>query len=220
MAGRPAVLPSLTEPHVVRGGPTSASCESDTSTRVLAAGCTTSSNFMMVAPSFEIVTRPCRDKVISFMLLPVCDGVYRPTKSSLRHRGWCSAAAEQGSRYFVTVSAGNDRHKGDSHASLGGMIATTAALALRCVLQCASGEALPYCTVCIAAGARYAVLRSITLSSWMSLSIPLGPNVVRTVSARAMHALMLLTSCGVPWLVSVPSLSKMICGCCTQQIDQ
>jgi hypothetical protein len=25
---------------------------------------------------------------------------------------------------------------------------------------------------------------------------------------------MLLISCGLPWLVSVPSLSRMICGCC------
>lgn len=35
--------------------PTSASCESEMSTSVLAAGCTTSSSCMMVAPSFEMV---------------------------------------------------------------------------------------------------------------------------------------------------------------------
>lgn len=39
---------------------TSASCARDTSTSVFAAGCTTSSSFMMVAPSLEIVTLPCR----------------------------------------------------------------------------------------------------------------------------------------------------------------
>lgn len=37
---------------------TSASCEREMSTKVLAAGCMISNNFMMVAPSFEIVT-PC-----------------------------------------------------------------------------------------------------------------------------------------------------------------
>jgi len=57
---------------------------------------------------------------------------------------------------------------------------------------------------------------ALTLSSWMSLSMPLGPNVLRTVSASAIHALILLTSCGVPWLVSVPSFSRMICGCCKE----
>lgn len=45
--------------------------------------------------------------------------------------------------------------------------------------------------------------------------MPLGPRVVLTVSVTAMQALMLLMSCAVPWLVSVPSLSKMIWGCCT-----
>jgi len=44
--------------------------------------------------------------------------------------------------------------------------------------------------------------------------MPRGPSVVRTVSVSAMHALMLLMSCALPWLVSVPSLSRMICGCC------
>ena len=48
----------------------------------------------------------------------------------------------------------------------------------------------------------------------MSLSMPRGPSVVRTVSTSAMHALMLLISCALPWLVSVPSLSRMIWGCC------
>jgi hypothetical protein len=51
----------------------------------------------------------------------------------------------------------------------------------------------------------------------MSLSMPRGPRVVRTVSVSAMHALMLLISCGLPWLVSVPSLSRMICGCCGER---
>uniref|UniRef100_A0A0A9AA80 Uncharacterized protein n=1 Tax=Arundo donax TaxID=35708 RepID=A0A0A9AA80_ARUDO len=51
------------------------------------------------------------------------------------------------------------------------------------------------------------------LSSWMSLSMPQGPSVVRTVSATAVQALMLLTTCAFPCDVSVPSLSRMICGC-------
>lgn len=44
-------------------GSTSASCDNDMSTRVLAAGWMISSNFIIVAPSFEIVT-PCREKVL------------------------------------------------------------------------------------------------------------------------------------------------------------
>jgi hypothetical protein len=52
------------------------------------------------------------------------------------------------------------------------------------------------------------------LLSWISLSIPLGPSVVRTTSANAPHALMLLTSWGFPWEVSVPSRRRMIWGCC------
>lgn len=37
--------------------------------------------------------------------------------------------------------------------------------------------------------------------------------MVRTTSATAQQALMLLTSCGFPCDVSVPSFSSMICGC-------
>ena len=44
-------------------GSTSASCDSDMSTRVLAAGWMISNNFIIVAPSFEIVT-PCREKAL------------------------------------------------------------------------------------------------------------------------------------------------------------
>ena len=44
--------------------------------------------------------------------------------------------------------------------------------------------------------------------------MPRGPSVVRTVSTTAIHALMLLMSCALPWLVSVPSRSRMIWGCC------
>jgi hypothetical protein len=33
----------------------------------------------------------------------------------------------------------------------------------------------------------------------------------------AMQALMLLISCGLPWLVSVPSLRRMIWGCCSAE---
>ena len=53
-----------------------------------------------------------------------------------------------------------------------------------------------------------------TLASCMSLSMPRGPRVVRTTSATATQALMLLISWGFPWLVSVPSFRRMICGCC------
>jgi hypothetical protein len=53
----------------------------------------------------------------------------------------------------------------------------------------------------------------VPLSSWMSLSIPRGPSVVRTVSATAVQALMLLSICPRPCEVSVPSLRRMICGC-------
>lgn len=56
-----------------------------------------------------------------------------------------------------------------------------------------------------------------TLSSCMSLSMPRGPSVVRTTSATAAQALMLEMSCGFPWLVSVPSFSRMIWGCCSSQ---
>jgi hypothetical protein len=47
----------------------------------------------------------------------------------------------------------------------------------------------------------------------MSLSMPRGPSVVRTASATAWHALMLEMSCALPCEVSVPCLSKTICGC-------
>jgi hypothetical protein len=47
----------------------------------------------------------------------------------------------------------------------------------------------------------------------MSLSMPRGPSVVRTVSATAVQALMLLSICPRPCEVSVPSLRRMICGC-------
>ena len=51
------------------------------------------------------------------------------------------------------------------------------------------------------------------LSSWMSLSIPRGPSVVRTTSTTAWHALMFEISCAFPCDVSVPSRSSTICGC-------
>lgn len=57
-------------------------------------------------------------------------------------------------------------------------------------------------------------MQQLTLSSCTSLSIPRGPSVVLTVSVTAIQAFMLLISCAVPWLVSVPSLSRMIWGCC------
>ena len=51
---------------------------------------------------------------------------------------------------------------------------------------------------------------TVPLSSWMSLSMPRGPRVVRTTSATAVQALMLLTTCGFPCEVSVPSFNRMI----------
>lgn len=47
------------------------------------------------------------------------------------------------------------------------------------------------------------------LLSTTSLSMPRGPRVVRTASATTWQALMLLTSCGIPWEVSVPSFRRM-----------
>ena len=44
------------------------------------------------------------------------------------------------------------------------------------------------------------------------LSIPRGPNVVLTVSARTTHALILVSNYPVPYEVSVPSLSTTIAG--------
>lgn len=51
------------------------------------------------------------------------------------------------------------------------------------------------------------------LLSTMSLSMPLGPSVVLTVSTTAAQALMLERSWPLPWDVSVPSFKRMICGC-------
>ena len=48
----------------------------------------------------------------------------------------------------------------------------------------------------------------------ISLSIPLGPKVVRTASAINWQAFILLMSCGTPWEESVPSFNKIIPGCC------
>ena len=52
--------------HTMYGPPlhslTSASCERDMSTKVLAAGWTTSNNFIMVAPSLEMVVLPEREE--------------------------------------------------------------------------------------------------------------------------------------------------------------
>ena len=60
------------------------------------------------------------------------------------------------------------------------------------------------------------MMRSLTLESCMSLSMPLGPSVDLTASTTAQHALMLLISCALPWLVSVPSFRRIIWGCCTK----
>lgn len=52
-------------------------------------------------------------------------------------------------------------------------------------------------------------------SPWASttiLSIPLGPRVVRIASPTTSHAFMLLTSCGMPCDVSVPSFNRIIWG--------
>ena len=48
--------------------------------------------------------------------------------------------------------------------------------------------------------------------STMSLSIPLGPRVVLTVSTTDMHAVILDKSWFLPWESSVPSLKRIICG--------
>jgi len=49
--------------------------------------------------------------------------------------------------------------------------------------------------------------------SYMSLSMPRGPSVERTASTTAPQALMFEISWALPWLVSVPSRSKMMPGC-------
>ena len=71
------------------------------------------------------------------------------------------------------------------------------------------------CTICSSFISVAPSLEMVTepFSSWISLSMPRGPSVVRTTSTTAWHALMLLISCALPCDVSVPSLSRMICGC-------
>lgn len=54
----------------------------------------------------------------------------------------------------------------------------------------------------------------IPLLSTINLSMPRGPNVVRTASAIAWQALILLTICGTPWDVSVPSFRSIMGACC------
>ena len=57
-------------------------------------------------------------------------------------------------------------------------------------------------------------LEMVTLfPSYMSLSMPRGPRVDRTLSTTAPQALMFEMSCGFPWLLSVPSRSRMMPGC-------
>src|SRR5258708_4787941 len=57
------------------------------------------------------------------------------------------------------------------------------------------------------------------LSFTMSLSIPLGPNVLASVSEMARHADMLDNSCPFPWDVSVPSLRRTTVGCCVARVQ-
>ena len=57
------------------------------------------------------------------------------------------------------------------------------------------------------------------LSLTMSLSIPLGPNVLASVSATARHADMLDNSCPFPWDESVPSLRRTTVGCCVARVQ-
>jgi hypothetical protein len=52
----------------------------------------------------------------------------------------------------------------------------------------------------------------------MSLSIPLGPNVVASVSAIARHAEMFDNNCPFPCDVSVPSLRRTTVGCCGNKV--
>lgn len=136
------------------------------STRTFAAGCTISSFFMIVAPSFEMVTLPCN-------VGSRCE--------------WCTAWRS---------------------------------------CRCISGLACRWRPSVTAATQLYSkphldtardLMPALTLSSMTSLSMPRGPSVERTASTTAMQALMLLISCGLPWLVSVPSRSKMIGGCCVSQ---
>lgn len=61
---------------------------------------------------------------------------------------------------------------------------------------------------------RRAISRFLPRPSTTSLSMPRGPSVVRTASAMAWQALMLLISWGLPCDVSVPSLRRIMGGCC------
>lgn len=56
--------------------------------------------------------------------------------------------------------------------------------------------------------------RHTPLASTMSLSMPRGPRVVRTMSAIVWQAEMFDRSWARPWEVSVPSFRIIICGCC------
>lgn len=55
--------------------------------------------------------------------------------------------------------------------------------------------------------------------STISLSMPRGPSVVLTASATTWQALMLLTSWGMPWELSVPSFNRITgVGCRREQM--
>ena len=71
------------------------------------------------------------------------------------------------------------------------------------------------CTICSSLMMVAPSLEIVTppLSSWISLSMPRGPRVVRTTSTTAWQALMFEMSCALPCEVSVPSLRSTICGC-------
>src|SRR6266702_777890 len=62
-------------------------------------------------------------------------------------------------------------------------------------------------------------LRMVALSLMMSLSIPLGPSVLASVSETARHADMLDNNCPFPWDVSVPSLRRTTVGCCVARVQ-
>lgn len=131
---------------------TSASCDFEISTRVFAAGWTTSKRLIIVAPSLEIVAFPTQRS--------------RRKYSKMKYY-----------YLFRSVHALND------------------------------GSVL---------------YRTVDLP-WLftiSLSIPLGPKVVRTASAINWQAFILLMSWGTPCEASVPSLSKIIPGCCQNNTCQ
>jgi hypothetical protein len=154
----------------------------------LAAGCTTSSSFMMVAPSLLMVTRPWGRGDGGG--LRVAWGRPQPRRCrwhgspGISHRVWASCR-------FVSSARGLPAPWILPAATDGAARPPRAAAATARPPFCERAPITPRPCTCGPAPSA-SVLCPRTLSSWMSLSMPRGPRVVRTVSVSAMQALMLL----------------------------